>query len=86
MVKSTLEPSHILLLLFVVVPFVLWLMSLVSAVRYPDAQWQAAGQNKLVFVVIIVVLGVIGSLVYFFVARPQLLAAGGRIPPPAMPQ
>jgi hypothetical protein len=56
-----------------------WLVVLIEAVKIPDPVWDAAGQNKLLYVVLMVVLGAIGSLVYVLVARPPLRAAGAPI-------
>lgn len=49
-----------------------WLWMLVDALRRPVAEWEAAGQNQIVYAVVIVVLGFIGALVYALVARPRL--------------
>jgi hypothetical protein len=54
--------------------FVWWLRVLIEALRTPSQQWAAAGQNQLVYIVLMVLLGVIGTLVYIAVARPQLRA------------
>ena len=58
------------------VAFVFWLMYLIEAVQYPDAQWDAAGQNKLLHVLLMVFLGIIGTIVYAVTARPALKNAG----------
>ena len=56
--------------------FVWWLLVLIEALRTPSSQWAAAGQNQLVYIVLMVLLGVIGTIVYVAVARPQLRSAG----------
>ena len=56
-----------------------WVLMLVEALRFPDAQWAAAGQNKVVQVLLMVLLGVVGTLVYVLTARPELRRVG---PPP----
>lgn len=56
-----------------------WLVMLIEALRFPDAQWAAAGQNKVVQVVLMVVLGVVGTIIYALTARPDLRRVG---PPP----
>ncbi len=53
-----------------------WLLVLIEALRTPSSQWAAAGQNQLVYIVLMVLLGVIGTIVYIAVARPQLRTAG----------
>jgi heme/copper-type cytochrome/quinol oxidase subunit 2 len=60
------------LLVFGLLGFGLWIWALVDAVQRSDADWEQAGQNKLVWVLILIFLGVIGALVYLVVARPRL--------------
>lgn len=78
----------ILVVLFLGLGFVAvslwWLIMLIEAVRIPDAQWDAARQNKLLQVLLMVVLGVIGTIIYQFTARPELKRVGP--PPQAYPQ
>lgn len=54
--------------------FVFWLLMLIDALKTPASVWERAGQNQIVYIVVIVVLGFIGALVYALVARPQLRA------------
>lgn len=60
-----------------VVATIWWVLVLVEAVKVPDPAWAAAGQNKLLYVLLMVFLGVLGSLIYVLVARPALKAVGG---------
>lgn len=53
----------------------LWIWSLVDALRITDQQWDAAGQNKVMWVILIAVLGLLGSLLYVVMARPALSRA-----------
>jgi hypothetical protein len=55
--------------------FVWWLVMLVEAVKTPKSQWDAAGQSLLVHVLLMLFLGVIGTIIYIAVARPRLRAA-----------
>lgn len=67
----------LLMLIFAVVGlalFVWWLVMLIDAVRTPTATWKAAGQEQLVHILLMVFLGVIGTIVYVVVARPRLRA------------
>lgn len=52
--------------------FAWWLLMLIDAVRTPASAWQAAGQNQLVHILLMVFLGIIGTIVYVVVARPKL--------------
>jgi hypothetical protein len=56
--------------------FVWWLLVLIEALRTPASRWEAAGQNQIVYIVLMALLGVIGTIVYIAVARPQLRSAG----------
>lgn len=56
--------------------FALWVSVLVQALRIPDSQWEAADQSKVVYVLLMVLLGVLGTLLYWIVARPALRRSG----------
>lgn len=66
----------LLLMLFALIPFVWWLLCLIQAVKVPDSQWAAADQNKIVYVLLMVLLGLIGTIIYVIVARPALRRVG----------
>ena len=75
--------SLLVLLLLVLVPFlallVLWVFTPVDAVRRPEEQWEAAGQSKVLWVVLLVVVGVVLSIVSLFSPRPQLREPESRL-------
>jgi heme/copper-type cytochrome/quinol oxidase subunit 2 len=52
-----------------------WIWSIVDAARTPEQVWMAAGQNKILWIVLIAVLGVVLSLVYVLWPRPELRRA-----------
>ena len=52
--------------------FVFWIWSLVDAIQRPDSEWEQAGQNKLVWILVLIFIGFIGSIIYLLVARPAL--------------
>lgn len=64
----------IFLLVFVIAigSFVLWITALVDALRVDDRVWQAAGQSKILWVLLIVFLHLIGAILYFAIAKPAL--------------
>lgn len=56
----------------IVIVAALWLWSLADALRTNDQTWKAAGQNKLVWVVVIVLLGPLGPVLYLAVPKRAL--------------
>lgn len=78
------------LMAFAVVSIVLWILSLVEVLRYPEPVWRYAGTDKTMWILVIVLAGGIGALVYWFSQRKRLkaietdLAARGLLyaPPP----
>ena len=54
------------------VTFVIWIVALVDALRIADREWDRAGQSKLLWVLLIALLGVVGAILYFAMARPTL--------------
>ena len=47
-----------------------WIWALVDAVRVPDDSLYRAG-NKVVWVIVIAVLGALGAIIYVLVGRPS---------------
>lgn len=69
-------------------PIVIWIVGLVDALRRPDADWAATGQNKLTWVLFIALsqlaaVGFLLSIVYWVSARPALKRAAVRTFPPS---
>ena len=54
-----------------------WIFTLVDSLQIPDHTWQAAGQNKVLWLLLIVFLGFLGSLLYMAIPRPSLKAISG---------
>ena len=52
--------------------FALWIWASVNSLSKPDAVWEAAGQNKIVWLLVIIFLGFIGAILYALIAKPQL--------------
>ena len=65
-----------------VAALVYWIVALVEVVRLPDHQFQAAGSEKTVWVLIVVLTQIVGALIWRFAKRREVLAAAGRIPAP----
>ena len=53
--------------------FPLW--ATLDAAMTPDPSWQAAGQNKVVWVLVCLLLGFFGSIAYVLAIRPKVVAA-----------
>lgn len=49
-----------------------WVIALVDALRRPEGQWSRAHQSKPLWVLLIVLTGIIGALLYAVIARPAL--------------
>lgn len=54
------------------VAVVWWLIVLIEALRLPDEAWVHAGQSKMLWVLLMVFLGVIGTILYVVIVRPAL--------------
>lgn len=77
-------PAVAIILILGIAAFILWVWAIVDVVKVPDDSMFRAG-NKLVWVLVIVITGVVGALIYLVVGRP---ASGSRpegIPPSAGP-
>lgn len=64
------------LLLFAVIPFALLVYALIDLVRRPAHQWEAAEQSQVVWVLVVLLIGCIGPVIYLLVAKPKLDAVG----------
>lgn len=49
-----------------------WIVALVDALKRPVSEWEMANQSQIVWIVVILFANLIGALVYWVVARPQL--------------
>ncbi len=65
--------------LLVLLGAVWWLAQVISALRTPRDVWEAAGQSQLIYVLVLLVLGFIGALIYVVVARPELRRASAAV-------
>ncbi len=59
-------------LAFVLFFWGLCLLGVSDAVTIDDARWEGAGQSKPLWVLVQLLTGVVGTLVYFFMIRPKL--------------
>jgi uncharacterized membrane protein len=73
--------------LFFIANIVMVIWALVDAIRVPDDSMYKAG-NKLIWVLVIVLTGLIGAIIYLVVGRPEpghRPAGPGSIDPGAVP-
>ena len=76
--------------LLVIAGFAFWIWTLVDAIRVPDDSLYKSG-SKVVWVLVIVLVGLIGSIIYLAVGRPEggapgaIARWGGSGPPPPPP-
>jgi hypothetical protein len=61
---------------------IFWIVTIVEVARIPDHQYRAAGTEKLVWILVVVLVGVIGAIVWRAAKRGEVLAAAGRVPAP----
>jgi hypothetical protein len=65
-----------------VAAFVVWIVVIVEVAKIPDAQFRASGSEKIVWLLIVILGGIIGSLVWLFAKRDEVLGSSGTLPPP----
>jgi len=76
-------------LVVAVVAFGVWIWALVDCIRYPDQAFEAIGQPKIVWILVVIFAGVIGAIIFLVMPRPKLKAwkesggMGGNAGPPA---
>lgn len=62
----------------IIVPLVMlttlgaWIWALVDIARHTAMEWDASGQNQVVWVLIVLFLGLLGLILYLAIARPRL--------------
>jgi hypothetical protein len=61
---------------------VFWIMKIVEIAGIPDHQFKAANTDKLVWILIVVLTGIIGALIWQFAKRDDVLRMAGVQPPP----
>lgn len=67
----------VLLLVFLVIAFamfIFWILALVDLLKYNEREYQAADSSKVVWVLVVVLVGGIGGMIYWFTMRTKLRA------------
>lgn len=60
---------------------VFWIMKIVEVAQIPEPQYRAAGTDKTVWVLVVVLVGWVGALIWQFAKRDDVLRARGLLPP-----
>jgi quinol-cytochrome oxidoreductase complex cytochrome b subunit len=66
-----------LFLLFILLFMVLPIIGVLDAALTPDSVWAEANQNKIVWIVVQIFLGIFGAIAYFVAIRPKLKGGSG---------
>ncbi|HEX2193332.1 MAG TPA: DUF2510 domain-containing protein [Acidimicrobiales bacterium] len=61
---------------------VYWVIAVLEVARLPEPQFRAAGSDKTTWLLVVVLAGIIGALVWRFAKRDEVVAAAGRVPAP----
>lgn len=77
-------PAFAILFILGLAAFTLWVWAIVDVVKVPDDSMFRAG-TKLVWVLVIVITGVIGAIIYLVVGRPVRGSQGNGGSPPTYP-
>lgn len=59
---------------FIILQLVMWIWMLVDCLKYEPSE----GNDKVIWVLLMVFLGIIGSLLYYFIRRPQRIEQLGQ--------
>lgn len=55
--------------------FILHIWAIIDVLRTPQDVWTTAGQNQVLWGIVVLFLSVIGPILYLVIARPQLQVA-----------
>jgi hypothetical protein len=61
--------------------FVFWIVKIVEVAGIPDYQYKAARTEKLAWILVVVLAGIIGAIIWQYAKREQVLAMTGAVPP-----
>ena len=68
----------ILVFLMALPLFIFHIWALIDVLRTPQDVWAAAGQNQMLWGIVVLFLSLIGPILYLVIARPPLLAVQSR--------
>ena len=58
--------------------FIFHIWALIDVLRTPQDVWMTAGQNQLLWGIVVLFFSLVGPILYLVIARPQLLAVQSR--------
>ena len=61
---------------------VFWIIKIIEIVQLPEDQFRAAGTEKVTWILVVALAGIIGALIWQLARRSDVLAAAGRLPSP----
>lgn len=66
----------------IVAAMVFWVLAIVEVARIPEQQFRAAGTDKTMWILVVVLAQFVGALVWHLAKRRDVRAAAGVLPPP----
>lgn len=60
---------------FILFPFLLMVIALVDLLRRPVEAWEAAREDRLIWLLVVIFVGLVGPVLYLTIARSKLEAA-----------
>lgn len=60
--------------MFLVVPFALFVVALIDLLTFDNSTWEAAGQNKVLWLLIVIFVALVGPILYLTMTKPKLRA------------
>jgi Protein of unknown function (DUF2510)/Phospholipase_D-nuclease N-terminal len=76
---------HVIPLLFLLLwaaASVYWIVAIIEVARTPDVQFRAVASDKVGWLLIVILTGIVGALIWLFAKRSAVLGAAGRAAPP----
>ena len=65
---------------FWILTMVFWVITIVEVVRIPDPQYRMAGTEKVTWILVVCLAGIIGALIWRFAKRNEVMMAASRMP------
>ena len=79
---ASISALFLIIVAFWIAALVFWVMKIIEVARIPEAQYRAAGTDKTLWILVVVLAQLIGALIWQFAKRSDVLAVAGRVPNP----